>query len=199
MTVSAPEDQELFAIANRQAGYFTARQARQAGYSYPNQTYHRKQGHWLDEGWGLYRLKNYPETEHEPLVKLSLWSRSKAGEPQAVVSHDTALSFYSLSDIMPVDFHLSVPKRFRKEAPQGVVLHKADLLEDDWAEQSGFRVTTPLRTLLDVAASDLSPEHLERATLEALDGGWVRRSRLEAALSQATPELRERFLQVGVA
>ena len=183
----------LFAIANRQAGYFTAMQAREAGYSYPNQSYHRKQGHWLDEGWGIYRLKNYPEAEHEQFVKLSLWSRNKVGEHQAVVSHETALSFYDLSDVMPTKIHLSVPKSFRKDVPKNVVLHKAELVETDINYQTGFAVTTPLKTLLDVAASNLSPEHLEQATVEALEQGWVRKSNLKTAISKAPSDIQERF------
>lgn len=198
MVAAKDPREQLFAVADRQAGYFTALQAREAGYSYPNQSYHRKQGHWLDEGWGLYRLRDYPETEHEHLVKLSLWSRNKRGEPQAVVSHETALSFYNLSDVMPVKTHLTVPKGFRKPAPEGVVLHKATLQEEECADQRGFSVTTPLRTLLDVAASALSPEHLERATLDALQEGWVRRSRLESAVSEAPPDVQERFRWVGI-
>lgn len=186
-------ESQLFATANRQAGYFTAMQAKEAGYSYPNQTYHRKQGHWLDEGWGIYRLKNYPEAKHEQYVKLFLWSRNKAGKPQAVLSHETALSFYNLSDIMPTKIHLTVPKSFRKDTPTNVVLHKAELAESDINQQTGFAVTTPLKTLLDVAASNLSPEHLEQATQEALEQGWVRQSKLKTAIKEAPLELQERF------
>lgn len=184
---------QLFDVANRQAGYFTAMQAKEAGYSYPNQTYHKKEGYWSDEGWGIFRLRDYPEAEHEAFVKLSLWSRSKAGEPQAVISHESALDFYNLSDVMPSKVHLSVPKRFRKEAPPHVILHKADLREDDYSCQQGFKVTAPLRTLLDVADSPLSPEHLERATLEAIGEGWIRRSILQTTLSEAPSRTQERF------
>ena len=45
-TLQTPVDQSthLFDVADRQAGYFTAAQAKEAGYSYSNQSYHRKQG-----------------------------------------------------------------------------------------------------------------------------------------------------------
>jgi predicted transcriptional regulator of viral defense system len=174
----------LFTVAESQGGYFTAADALAVGYSYPQQSYHKARGHWQAFGWGLYRLRNYPHTDDEDLVRLSLWSRNKKGVPQAVVSYDTALRLYELSDVLPNAIHLTVPKTFRKAAPEAVVLHKAALEPQDSRAQGPFRVTTPLRTLLDVADSNLSPEHLERAVTEALERGLVRRKALLGAVSQ---------------
>lgn len=64
----------FFVIADRQAGFFSLAQAQDAGYSDASQSYHRKQGHWLDEGWSIYRLRNYPATSDEELVRLMLRS-----------------------------------------------------------------------------------------------------------------------------
>jgi predicted transcriptional regulator of viral defense system len=171
--------ERLFDVADQQAGYFTARQALEAGYNYPLQHYHRERGHWIQVGHGLFRLNRYPEGENENLVRLYLWSRDREGKPQAVVSHETALRLYGLSDLMPGKVHLSVPKGFRKRSPRGVVLHKRDLTEGDMDEWSGFRVTTPLKTILDAARSrEVSPEHLESAVREAVARGLVRRKLL---------------------
>jgi hypothetical protein len=41
---------KLFAVAERQAGYFTATQALEAGYSHASQSYHRKVGNWHRDG-----------------------------------------------------------------------------------------------------------------------------------------------------
>jgi hypothetical protein len=51
---------------------------------------------------------------------------------------------------------------------------------------TGYSATTPLRTLLDVAASTLSQEHLDQAVTEALARGMVRRELLEDA-AEASP------------
>jgi len=179
---SAEQADDLFSIADRQAGYFTAAEALGLGYTYPLQSYHKARGHWLDAGWGLYRLRDYPHTDDEELVWLSLWSRDQKGKVQAVVSHDSALKLYELSDLLPNKIHLTVPKTFRKAAPDGVVLHKAALEHRDSRPQGAFRVTTPLRTLLDIADSNLSPEHLESAVGEALVRGLVRRKALAEAV-----------------
>lgn len=192
------EDREerLFEVADRQAGYFTARQALEVGYGYPLQHYHRERGHWVPVGHGLFRLRRYPESENEQLIRLWLWSRSQEGEPQAVASHETALALWGLSDLMPERVHLSVPRGFRKRPPAEVVLHKADLAEGDVEERDGLPVTTPLRTLLDVAADQrVSPEHLESATREAVERGLVRRKRLREALSLIKDEERHRIVE----
>ena len=186
----------LFEVADRQAGYFTARQAREAGYDYRLQHYHRERGNWIPVGHGLYRLRQYPTVEDEELVRLSLWSRDRGGRPQAAVSHETALRLHELTDLMPDHIHLSVPKGFRKEPPNGVVLHKAPLDEGGVEARRGYRVTTPLRTILDIARSlRVSPEHLEAAVAEALERGLVRRKRLRAALETLEDEERRSIVE----
>lgn len=183
----------LFELAEAQAGYFTAAQARDAGYSYAAQNHHHKAGNWRREGWGIYRLRDFPYTPGEELVRLMLWSRNRQGETQAAVSHESALEAYSLSDVLPADIHLTAPKGFRKRPPRGVVLHRAHLASNEVRERDGYRVTTPLRTLLDVAASDLSPEHLQVAIHEAIQQGLVRTSELDRALAEAPVDARRRL------
>ncbi len=186
VTKQRPREQKserLFDVADQQSGYFTARQALEAGYDYPLQHYHRERGHWIQVGHGLFRLNRYPEGENEDLVRLYLWSRDREGNPQAIVSHETALRLHDLSDLMPEKVHLSVPRGFRKRPPRGVVLHKQDLTGGDVEEWNGFRVTSPLKTILDVARSrEVSPEHLESAVREAVVRGLVRRKRLNEEL-----------------
>lgn len=168
--------QRLYEIASVQGGYFTSAQALEAGYSYYQQHYHSQRGTWLKIERGIYRLRDYPPSKREDLIRLTLWSHNRAGQPQAVASHVTALSIHGMSDVMPNRIHLTVPRRgFRKAPPHGVVLHTDYLAEEETEQHSGYRVTTPLRTLLDVAASSLSQEHLNRAVQDALDKGLVRR------------------------
>lgn len=173
MTSSLHRFQELSALADAQAGYFTAAQALELGYSYPTQHHHTRQGSWQRTRHGLYRLSTYPLSQYEHLAELSLWSRNRQGEPQAVVSHHTALAFYELSDLLPEQVHLSVPRGFRKAVPLGVILHPTDLQAGEKQTEHGFQVTSVLRTLQDMAATDLSPELLEQAINEALERGLI--------------------------
>jgi predicted transcriptional regulator of viral defense system len=202
VTKQGPREQKaerLFDVADQQAGYFTARQALEAGYDYPLQHYHRERGHWTQVGHGLFRLNRYPEGENEDLVRLSLWSRDREGKPQAVVSHETALRLHGLSDLMPEKAHLSVPRGFRKRSPRGVILRKQDLTEGDVEEWNGFRVTTPLKTILDVAGSrEVSPEHLESAVREVVVHSLVRRKRLYEELSHLEDDERRRIAEEAI-
>jgi predicted transcriptional regulator of viral defense system len=171
----------LYQVASNQGGYFTAAQARRAGYTYSQHHFHVSRGNWLKVDRGIFRLRDFPHGEREDLIRWSLWSRNQAGVPQAVVSYDTALTIHELSDVMPARIHLTVPKGFLKKAPPGCVLHTASLAPAEVESRTGYRVTTPLRTLLDVADSPLSQEHLNRAVHDALERGLVRRYVLETA------------------
>lgn len=172
----------LAALAQGQGGYFTAKQASEAGYEYPQLVYHVTAGNFERVQHGLYRLPTVPIAEHDDLIRLTFWSRNQKDEPQAVVSHESALVLHELTDLLPDRVHLTVPRTFRKPAPKGCVLHKATLDANEVKEHEGFRVTTPLRTLLDAAASGVSQEQLDAATRDALARGLVRRTALEAAV-----------------
>lgn len=176
----------LTAVAAAQGGYFTAQQAEQAGYDFNHLTYHVNRGNFERSGRGLYRIPTIPLSEHDDLIRLTLWSRGRDDVPQAVVSHESALSLHELSDMLPGKVHLTVPRTFRRPAPPECVLHRAKLAEADSTVWGAFRVTTPLRTLLDVAMEDAVPtEQLERAVRDALERGLVVQSKLRAAAEAA--------------
>jgi predicted transcriptional regulator of viral defense system len=165
---------QLAALAAAQSGYFTAAQALEVGYSYQAQKYHSDRGNWQRVDRGLYHLPEWPGGQHEDLVRWSLWSRGKA-----VVSHESALAVYDLGDANPPYVHLTVPPTFRSTAP-GVRLHRAELPDGDVRQQDGFRMTTPLRSLLDVAAETTDVEQLATAIGDALRQGLVTRRQLLA-------------------
>ena len=165
-------------MAARQSGYFTAGQALEAGYSYQAQKYHADRGNWQRIDRGLYRLPDWPIGPHDDLVRWSLWSKGRA-----VVSHETALSAYELGDVNPARVHLTVPPGFRGRV-LGAELHKSELPSGDVREREGYRITTPARSLLDVATGNLDQDLLTGAIRDALDRGLTTRS----ALLRRTPE-----------
>ena len=75
----------LFAKALEQGGYFTAKQATEAGYDYPHLDYHVSAGNFERVEHGLYRLTSIPPGDIDDLVRLTLWSRNRRDEPQAVL------------------------------------------------------------------------------------------------------------------
>lgn len=172
----------LAAIAGPQSGYFTAAQAITAGYSYPAQRYHAQRGNWLHVDRGIYRLAEWPTGPREDLVRWSLWSHDRG-----VVSHESALSVHELGDADPVRCHLTVPRNFRQSSP-AVVLHRADLPAGDIAAHEGYRVTSPLRTLCDIAAADLDLDQLAGAITDAFDHGVATRRAFLGRIDEFGPK-----------
>jgi predicted transcriptional regulator of viral defense system len=162
----------LFSVAEGQGGYFSARQALSTGYSYRLQNYHVGRGNWLKVDRGVFRLRNFPIWEREDLIRWTFWSLGRG-----VVSHDSALEFHGIGDLIPDKIHLTVPPNFRKRDGR-VVLHRGFLERSDVERNPGFRVTTPLRSILDVADSDLDPDRFGDAVQQALRSGRIWKSRL---------------------
>jgi predicted transcriptional regulator of viral defense system len=158
----------LFAIAEGQGGFFTAKQAELAGFDRTNHAYHVRTGKWEREDRGIYRLKHYPLPMDCDLILWSLWSRDLNDAPQGVFSHETALRIFELSDIMPSKLHMTVPKKFRRGAaiPGILILHHADLKPGDVEEREGYRVTRPIRTVFDLAAEGGFPSNLLKQAFE---------------------------------
>lgn len=164
----------LFEIAEGQQGYFTAKQAADAGYQLGSQAHHVKSKNWVRVERGIYRLARFPQSDEEQLVIYTLWSRNRAGEPEGVYSHQTALSIHELSDVNPIKLHMTVPTTFRRNAktPKILVLHRTCLDGKDVEQRQGFAVTRPLRTIADLAAAEsVSRDTVEQALTEARQRG----------------------------
>lgn len=160
-----------------QAGYFTSAQALEVGYSYQAQKYHADRGNWVRVDRGLYRIPYWPSSRDDSFIRWSLWSGSRA-----VVSHQSAAAVHELSDLDPARVHLTVGPGFhRRDA--AIVLHVADLTDSDVERRGTWSVTTPVRTLLDIADDDTTAqEHVEQAVVDALRlGKTSRRILLRAA------------------
>ena len=166
----------LFAIAEEQQGYFTFKQASDAGYQLGSQAHHVKSGNWIRVERGIYRLTRFPQSSEEQLVIYALWSRNRAGEPEGVYSHQTALSIHELSDLNPAKLHMTVPAAFRRTAktPNVLVLHRSNLNEKDVEPRQGFAVTRPLRSIADLAAAEsTSRDIVEQALIEGRRRGVI--------------------------
>jgi len=179
-----PDHDHLFAIAESQDGYFTMAQALEAGFARSTHSYHVKEGNWLREHRGIYRLRQYPQAENGQLVLWSLWSRDRHGEPQGVYSHTTALALRDLSDANPSKLHMTVPPSFRRnsETPAVLVLHKSRLEPQEVIRERGYGITTVMRAILDSAASgDADISMLEQALAEGLRRGLITRTEIMQA------------------
>ena len=172
----------LFDVAEGQQGFFTAKQAKAAGFAENTHPYHVQVGNWIREHRGIYRLALFPIVEHPDLVKWALWSQNRDEVMEGVYSHQTALSLYELSDLNPAKLHMTVPTHFRRnsEIPAILVLHYADLARDDVQTAQGFKYTRPLRTILDLIEADsVERTFLRQALRQALHRGLITRSEVK--------------------
>ena len=175
---TSPDHDQLYQFAETQAGYFTTAQARAAGFSHALLSYHVRAGLFERLCPGVYRLKRFPASPHEDLFVA--WLRAGV---HAVISHDSALALYDLSDLLPSEIHLTVPLTASRRHP-GLRLHTSRLEPVDGTHFAGLPVTTVARTIADVAASGLSEELIGQAIEEALRRGLTTVDQLHTAASR---------------
>ena len=174
----------LYEIAEDQQGFFTTKQAKAAGFAENTHPYHVQAGNWIREHRGIYRLTRFPRGDRPDLMLWALWSRNRGEVSQGIYSHQTALSLHDLSDVMPAKLHMTVPRSFRRnsEIPRVLVLHFADLPQSDIGTADGVRVTSAMRTILDLLESgEVPPATLRQAVREGLRRGIIRKSEIAEA------------------
>jgi len=185
---------QLYDIVESQAGYFSATQAEKVGFSWERLSSNVKTGRFLRIAHGVYRLANFPGSRFEDLFVA--WLKTK---PNSAISHESALSIYDLSDVLPGETHVTVPRTASRRR-KGIRLHTNQLSPDEITTREGLPVTTVARTICDVAASNLSEEQVRKAILEALDRGLVNREELLSQAERRKGRARQmitRFLGAG--
>ena len=174
----------LYELAETQGGYFTSSDASALGYGTAHQYFHVKKGNWVRADRGIYRLKRFPSSRHEDLIRWWLWSRK-----QGAISHESAAALYELGDVLPSKTHLTVPSGFRKKVAASIVLHKALVGNKDVEMREGCRVTTPLRTILDLARAHLDPERLTAVVKDAIRKGLVEKKAMLDILAKMPKDI----------
>jgi predicted transcriptional regulator of viral defense system len=180
MVGEGPDFTCLFQTADGQHGYFTTAQAQECGYRANLLTYYVRTGTFKRVYRGVYRLRDFPPSPREEVMAAWL----AVGKERAVVSHESALDLLGLSDVIPNNIHLTVPRSVRNLPKQpGVIAHTTTkpLGSADLTLREGIRVTSFERTILDVAEVGVAPEQVQHAVVEALGQGLTTRAQLEQA------------------
>ncbi|HEY4348873.1 MAG TPA: type IV toxin-antitoxin system AbiEi family antitoxin domain-containing protein [Gaiellaceae bacterium] len=171
-----PDIRGLETDAYQQSGFFTAEQAHKHGVSRQLLNHHLRQGRFERVRRGLYRVQGFPRSQYDDIRE----NWMAVGMDKAVISHESALRLLELSDNIPDEVHLLVPRRYRGlRRPPGVVLHTHsddEKVAMTWGD--AMPVTAPARTLVDVA-DRLQPEQAEMAARQALRQGLLTRRQLE--------------------
>jgi predicted transcriptional regulator of viral defense system len=102
-----------------------------------------------------------------------------------VYSHQTALSIHELTDLQRAKLHMTVPTKFRRRSsiPKILILHRQDLTSDDVIEMEGYRVTRPLRAIIDLLQSgEVHPGVLQDGIRQGMDRGVITIGEVRKAL-----------------
>lgn len=157
-------DQRIARRAERTHGVFTREAAVACGFT-PDGVQHRlKTGRWVRVHRGVYRVNGAPATSRQRIMAAVL-----AGGRGSRASHRSAGELFDLDRVPTGHVEIVVPKGRRVRIP-GVTVHHATIEQRDRATVDGIPVTTPSRTIIDLAAV------VERDDLEdALDDAIRRR------------------------
>lgn len=180
----------LYEIAESQAGYFTTNQAVQAGMDRTTLYHHvRPSGRYRRVQHGLYRLNQFPPSPLEHIVAAWLPLHSRG----AVVSHESALEIYGLTDVIPDVVHVSLPRAQRGGRRRGGVrIHTVSrpFKTHEILTRGGVVVTSPERSIVDTAAAGGQLDQIAFATWQALDRGITSRKRIGDAALGRIPRVR---------
>jgi predicted transcriptional regulator of viral defense system len=178
-------------LAAGQAGYFSAAQAHELGYSSRSLVHHVAAAHFERVSRGFYRLVGVPSERYEDVV--AAWV--KLASRGAVVSHETALALHDLAPSRSHDIHLTVPRAHRPRVSQpgsAVRLHTAviPLRRDEVANRLGVQLTSPARTIADVTEGGTDPSVVVEATRRALVTGLLTASELLEVVNRRSQRVR---------
>jgi predicted transcriptional regulator of viral defense system len=170
--VSQPNINRLYEIAENQAGYFTANQAHEVGFSWERLSYYVTTGKFTRVRRGIYRLVQFPGSPYEDLFVA--WLRTGL---DAVISHESALYLYKLSDVLPGEVHVIMPRTGSRRR-KGLRLHTNRLNTDEVTRREGLPITSAARTIIDVTARGIAEEQIRRAVHDAIRQGLAGREEL---------------------
>ncbi|WP_174183458.1 type IV toxin-antitoxin system AbiEi family antitoxin domain-containing protein [Nocardia barduliensis] len=147
--------------AGRHAGFFTTRQVLRTGCGARVRA-GLADGSVTRAGVGMLRLAEWPEG---PLDEYAMWAAWFDGA--SVVSHHSAAELHGLGSLRPRFLHLSVRAGRPPVTPRLVVVRRA--LTGAEVESAGpFLVTTPVRTVLDLAEGDIGQAALDEVVADAV-------------------------------
>jgi hypothetical protein len=147
-------EQRVAALAGRQRGYVTRQQLLDLGLSRDAVTYRLRKGGLIRVHAGVYAVGHLPATGADRAYAAVL-----ACGPGAVLSHGTAGCLWGLDKRWRTPIEVIVKTARRRP---GIRTHRATLTRRDVRRHNGIRVTSPARTLLDIAPR-LTEKALRRA------------------------------------
>lgn len=162
---------ELYMLAEEHDGLLTSKEARARGIQDSVLVRLTQRGRLERMSRGVYRIAHYPADRLAQYREAVLWAQASHHGPERIaLSHETALVLYGISDVNPSRVHLTVPKsaRFRREHPEWIMIHRADLTGQEINQHEGMPVTTVARSIMDVLSTTHRTDIARQAITDAL-------------------------------
>lgn len=173
-------DARIARLASGRHGVFSYTEAIRAGFTKRTVYGRISTNRWERLYAGVYRLNGAPSSWRQQLFAACL-----ALGRGAVASYRAAGALWHLAGYDPGILEVSVP-RGRRPREHGVLVHQVVLLPVDVTAVEAIPITTPTRTLLDLAA--VSPaDAVEEALDDALRRGLIKLPRLRWRAEQLGP------------
>jgi very-short-patch-repair endonuclease len=168
-------DRTLAALANRQHGAFSHRQAIAAGATHGQVDYRRASGAWIVLDRGVYALDSSPPTWHRQVMAAIL------GKNRARASGTTAGFLHGMPHCRKTKPEITVPAGGSTAGTLAVVRRRSDFKTLQLVVIDRIPTTDAPTTLFDLA-SRLRPERLQRTIDDSLVRGKVTADELHAVL-----------------
>jgi hypothetical protein len=179
----------LSGIADAQRGYFTRAQAAEQGVDDMRLQRAVANGSIERIDIGVYRVTGAGQDPHQALraawFRLSPVEspRERTHHPHLWVSHRSAARLLDLGVVASDVPEFISDRRIQSRADVIVRVRSGGLMRPDWMVHDGFAVTTPARTVADLAADRMDGGHLGRIASDALQRGMATREDLELAVA----------------
>jgi hypothetical protein len=171
--------------ADAQRGYFTRAQAVDQGVDDMRLQRAVANGSVERLDHGVYRITGAGQDPHQALrvawLRLSPHAspRERTHRPHLWVSHRSAARLLDLGVVAADVPEFISDIRVQSRADVIVRVRSGGLTRSDWMVQDGFAVTTPTRTIADLATDGMDGGHLGRIASDALQQGMTTREDLE--------------------
>jgi predicted transcriptional regulator of viral defense system len=153
-------------------GYLTGQDARELGVPIGTLNALARRGQLDRIEHGIYRVPLVPPSSRDQYKLATLWPGGRG-----LISHESALDLYDISDVNPTKLHVTVPKAYRthREIPSLYVLHRDEVADVDRSSVDGIPVVSVAKAIRQVHEQHLRHSLVDQAIDDAEREGWLRR------------------------
>jgi len=152
---------DLAELAADRFGLVTLADTRAVGYRDSSVAQMARRGRLERISQGVYRIPFMPGGRLGSYMEAALWPVGARG----VLSHETALDLWEVSDVNPAKVHITVPSahRTQRDVPASYVVHREDLDASEIGDIEGVPVVALERAIRDCAVDGVGLDLIEQA------------------------------------